>query len=80
MLNLGQGTDHSITEYYEAARGAVGFTGEFEYDTTKPSGTPQRLLDSTAARALGWAPSTTLERGMASVYAAYVASIERHEA
>jgi GDP-L-fucose synthase len=80
MLNLGQGTDHSITEYYEAARGAVGFTGDFEYDTTKPSGTPQRLLDSSAARALGWAPSTTLERGMANVYAAYLASIERDDA
>ncbi|MCU1542243.1 MAG: NAD-dependent epimerase/dehydratase family protein [Microbacteriaceae bacterium] len=80
MLNLGQGTDHSITEYYEAARDAVGFTGEFEYDTDKPSGTPQRLLDSAAARELGWSPSTTLERGMANVYAAYLASMERPHA
>ena len=80
LLNLGQGTDHSITEYYEAARTAVGFAGDFEYDTDKPSGTPQRLLDSSRARALGWAPSTTLERGMANVYAAYLATIERHNA
>jgi GDP-L-fucose synthase len=79
MLNLGVGVDHSITEYYEAARVAVGYRGEFEYDTSKPSGTPQRLLDSSRARALGWAPPTTLESGMAGVYAAYLASNERHE-
>jgi GDP-L-fucose synthase len=79
LLNLGQGIDHSITEYYEAAKAAVGYTGSFEYDTDKPSGAPQRLLDSSEARALGWSPTTSLADGMAGVYAAYLASIERHD-
>lgn len=70
-LNLGVGGDHSIREYYEAAARAVGFAGTFDYDTTKPSGVMQRLLDSSRARALGWNPATTLDEGYAACYAAY---------
>lgn len=68
LLNLGCGVDHSVTEYYAAAREAVGWDGEFEHDLDKPSGTPRRLLDSSAARALGWEPRTTLAEGMATAY------------
>ncbi len=80
LLNLGVGVDHSIREYYEAAARATGFTGRFDYDTTKPSGVPQRLLDSSRARTLGWNPGTTLDEGYARVYAAYLDSTgnERH--
>jgi GDP-L-fucose synthase len=68
LLNLGCGVDHSVTEYYEAARDAVGWTGDFVHDLDKPSGTPRRLLDSSAARALGWEPRTSLADGMATAY------------
>lgn len=74
VLNLGCGTDHSIAEYYEVAKMVVGYTGSFEFDTTKPSGVPQRLLDSTRARALGWNPHTPLEIGMAASYAKFLTS------
>ncbi|QEE60856.1 NAD-dependent epimerase/dehydratase family protein [Salinibacterium sp. dk2585] len=74
MLNLGVGVDHSIREYYEAAARAVGFAGTFDYDTSKPSGVMQRLLDSSRARALGWNPTTTLDEGYAATTAAYLAS------
>jgi GDP-L-fucose synthase len=72
LVNVGAGTDHSITEYYEAARDVVGYAGEFRYDTSKPAGMQQRLLDSSRARGLGWAPSTSLLDGMTRTYDAYV--------
>lgn len=68
LLNLGQGRDHSITEYYQAAAETVGFTGSFDYDTTKPAGMHERILDSSAARALGWNPTTSIRDGMAEAY------------
>lgn len=77
ILNLGVGVDHSITEYYEIAKSVVGFTGSFEYDTQKPAGMQQRILDSSAARALAWSPRTTLEDGMANVYESYLATREK---
>lgn len=74
MLNLGVGVDHSIREYYEAAAKAAEFAGSFEYDTSKPSGVMQRLLDSARARELGWNPSTSLDDGYAATTAAYLAT------
>jgi GDP-L-fucose synthase len=74
VLNLGCGTDHSIAEYYEMAKKVVGYTGYFVFDTAKPSGVPQRLLDSTRARALGWNPTTPLENGMTASYAKFLTS------
>jgi GDP-L-fucose synthase len=71
-LNLGVGIDHSIREYYEAAATAAGFTGTFDYDTSKPSGVMQRLLDSSRARALGWNPTTSLDDGYAACHSAYL--------
>ena len=76
-LNLGVGSDHSIADYYRVAAEVVGFDGELVYDTTKPSGVPARLLDSSAARALGWAPATTLADGMAATYESFLTSDRR---
>ncbi|MEY2849993.1 MAG: hypothetical protein RI885_2660 [Actinomycetota bacterium] len=77
MINIGVGVDLSIAEYYEAARLVTGYSGDFSFDTSRPAGVHQRILDSTAARALGWAPSTSLEDGMASAYASFVDTHER---
>jgi GDP-L-fucose synthase len=77
LLNLGVGIDHSITEYYEIAASVIGFDGDFVFDTSKPAGMHQRILDSAAARALGWDPTTTLEDGMAIVYRSYLAANEQ---
>lgn len=76
ILNLGFGTDHSITEFYEIARDVVGFEGDLVYDTTKPAGTPARLLDSSAARALGWSPTTGVAEGMREVYESFLTAAE----
>ena len=46
----------------------VGFTGGIEWDRSKPDGTPQKLLDISRIRELGWAPSVSLEEGIAMIY------------
>lgn len=79
LLNLDIGHDDSIREYYEAAARVVGFTGAFQYDTSKPSGVMQRLLDSSKARALGWNPQTGLDEGFPACYASYLAARENEE-
>jgi GDP-L-fucose synthase len=76
-LNLGVGEDHTIAEYYRIAADIVGFTGGLAYDHGKPSGVPARLLDSSAARALGWAPTTSLADGMAATYDSFLTSDRR---
>ncbi|WP_180357613.1 NAD-dependent epimerase/dehydratase family protein [Streptomyces sp. NP160] len=75
VLNLGAGVDHSVTEYYEVARSVVGYEGEFVYDTSMPKGMHQKLMDSSRARALGWAPATSLADGMLATYEKYVGSL-----
>jgi len=67
-LNVGCGVDHSVREYYEVAQEISGFRGTLTYDTTKPSGTHRRLLDSTVATHHGWRPSTSLRDGMMAAH------------
>lgn len=73
-LNLGCGIDHSIADYYREAARVAGFAGELVFDASKPAGVPRRLLDSSAARALGWAPTTDLATGIAATYDDLIAS------
>lgn len=69
--NLGTGIDHSIKELAELIAGIVGFTGEITWDTTKPDGAMQKLLDSSRFLALGWKPSTSLRQGLEATYQWY---------
>tara|TARA_R100000365_G_C2747730_1_gene77952 strand:+ start:2115 stop:3053 length:939 start_codon:yes stop_codon:yes gene_type:complete len=72
IMNVGAGDDHSIREYYEVACEVVGFTGELAFDPTKPSGVPQRLIDSARARAHGWVPRTALRDGVQRCYESFL--------
>jgi GDP-L-fucose synthase len=67
-LNVGWGYDISIRELAETISSIVGFKGELLWDTTKPDGTPQKLLDTTRINTLGWQPAISLEAGIASTY------------
>lgn len=65
-INVGTGVEHSIREIAELIAAAVGYTGQTQWDTSKPDGTPRKLLDVTRLRASGWTPSVTLEAGIRS--------------
>jgi GDP-L-fucose synthase len=68
IINVGCGEDISIRELAELICDVVGFDGELAWDTTKPDGTPRRLLDVTKLRALGWKPAIALRDGIARTY------------
>jgi GDP-L-fucose synthase len=74
-INIGLGTDRSIRELAETVCAVVGYNGTLEFDTTKPDGIPRKLLDSSAASALGWTVETRLRDGIEIAYADY---LQRH--
>lgn len=70
-INVGSGSDLTIRELAELVRRVVGFEGEIVTDTSKPDGTPRKLMDVSRLSSLGWRASTPLEEGVARVYAWY---------
>src|SRR6202040_2408235 len=68
IINVGSGEDISIRELAELICHVVGFNGEIAWDTTKPDGTPRKLLDVTKLRALGWKRSILLRDGIGLTY------------
>ena len=73
-VNVGVGDDVSIRELAELVREVVGFEGELVFDTSKPDGTPRKLLDVSRLHALGWRARTSLRDGVASAYAWFLQS------
>jgi GDP-L-fucose synthase len=71
-INVGSSRDVTIRELAELVARVVGFTGRFVQDTTKPDGTPRKLMDSGRINALGWRPSMSLEQGITETYAWYL--------
>lgn len=67
-LNVGCGQDVTIKELAETIARVTGFQGKLEWDSSKPDGTPQKLLDTTRINKLGWAPTIGLEDGIRSTY------------
>jgi len=67
-INLGTGEDLSIAELAQMVSEAVGYRGTIAYDTSKPDGTPRKLLDISRIRQLGWLPRTSLREGIARAY------------
>jgi GDP-L-fucose synthase len=75
IVNVGVGEDISIRELAELVRGVVGYEGDIVLDTTKPDGTPRKLLDVSKLHALGWKARIPLRDGIASTYDWYQRSL-----
>lgn len=71
-LNIGTGEDVTIAEFAELIRQAVGYGGRIAYDTTRPDGTPRKLLDVSRLAALGWRAPTSLAEGLRRYYEAFL--------
>ena len=67
-INVGSGVDCTIRELAETIAKVTGFRGRLSFDTTKPDGTPRKLMDVSRLRSLGWEASISLEDGLASTY------------
>lgn len=63
-INVGTGVDQTIRDIAAMVAGAAGFTGETTWDTSRPDGTPRKLLDVSRLRDLGWSPAIPLEEGI----------------
>ena len=70
-INVGVGQDLSIKELAELIQKAVGFQGAIHWDSSKPDGTPRKLLDVSRLKALGWEPTIKLADGIDSTYQWY---------
>lgn len=68
MLNIGMGHEVSIRELAELICKVVGYQGEILFDTTRPDGTPRKLVDTTKLNALGWKAKISLEQGLKNTY------------
>ena len=69
LVNIGCGKDISIKELAELIASEVGYTGLFEFDSTKPDGTPRKLMDITKLSNLGWKPSVQIQQGVRNTIA-----------
>ena len=78
-VNAGTGKEISIRELAELVAKTIGYEGEIEWDTTKPNGTPRKLLDVSKAEKLGWRYNTELEDGIRSAYQDFLANPRRAE-
>ncbi len=71
FINIGVGEDISIKDLALLIKKIVGFSGELKFDTSKPDGTPRKLMDVSKLNALGWKAKTGLKEGITSVYEAF---------
>jgi GDP-L-fucose synthase len=68
LINVGTGSDLSILELAKLVKKITGYEGTIFTDTTKPDGTPRKLMDVSKLSALGWTASISLENGIQMVY------------
>ncbi len=71
LINIGYGMDLSIAELAKLVADVIGFDGEIQFDTTKPDGTPRKLLDNSHLNSMHWLPKTDLKEGLSKAYASF---------
>lgn len=67
-INVGSGKEVTIKELAETVKEVIGFKGELTWDSSKPDGTPRKLMDSSRINALGWTPKVSLKEGISLAY------------
>lgn len=72
LVNIGTGEDITIAEFARVVAATIGYSGEISYDTSRPDGTPRKLLDVSRLARLGWRAKTSLEDGLKLAYQAYL--------
>ncbi len=77
LYNIGTGIDLTIKELAELIQKIVGHTGEIIWDSTKPDGTPRKLMDVSKMEKAGWKASTTLEKGIEKTYNWFLANQDK---
>ncbi len=78
LINVGWGEDVSIRELAELIGSVVGYSGQLVFDTSKPDGTPRKLLDVSKLQKLGWRAETPLRAGIESTYAWFLKHLDRY--
>ena len=78
LINVGWGEDVSIRELAELLGSVVGYSGQLVFDTSKPDGTPRKLLNVSKLRGLGWRAETTLRAGIESTYAWFLEHLDSY--
>jgi GDP-L-fucose synthase len=68
IVNIGVGEDIKIGELAAKVKATVGYEGEIKFDTTKPDGTPRKLVDVTRINSLGWKAAVSLDEGLEKAY------------
>jgi GDP-L-fucose synthase len=77
LINIGTGEDLPISEFARMMAKVVGYEGEIVYDSSKPDGTPRKLLDVSKAHSYGWRHEIELEEGLSQTYAWFVEALEK---
>jgi GDP-L-fucose synthase len=72
LVNIGTGEDITIAEFARVVAATVGYTGEISFDTSRPDGTPRKLLDVGRLARLGWRATTSLQDGIRLAYQAFL--------
>ena len=72
LVNIGTGEDIAIAEFARVVADIVGYSGSISFDTSRPDGTPRKLLDVSRLAKLGWRAHTSLKDGLRLAYQAYL--------
>lgn len=74
LINVGSGQEISVADLAMLMKSVVGYDGEVTFDSTRPDGTPRKIMDNSKLTALGWQPTLTIEAGLKKMYAWFVES------
>ncbi|MFY9136477.1 GDP-L-fucose synthase [Zwartia sp.] len=74
-INVGYGSDITIAQLAQTVGKVIGYTGQIDFDSTKPDGAPRKLMNSTLLKTLGWNPSIDIEEGLSIAYQDYLKKV-----